>query len=98
MLVAAICTGKGDTEGDHTNLVVCYPDTNLHTALELMRPLGLHQLPVVTRVGTQWQDRGHKVVGVLNCEAIPDCIKYVTLHSSGHSNCGDVIIQEVLRC
>lgn len=75
MLVAAICTTSIQNVADGHNVVVCYPDTTLQAAEELMQPRGLHQLPVVTRVGRQWQDRGHKVVGVLHREAIPLCIK-----------------------
>lgn len=75
MLVAAICTTSIENVADGHNIVVCYPDTTLQAAEDLMQPRGLHQLPVVTRVGRQWQDRGHKVVGVLHREAIPQCIK-----------------------
>ncbi|KAG0624168.1 hypothetical protein M758_3G228900 [Ceratodon purpureus] len=75
MLVAAICTSGIENVADGHNIVVCYPDTTLGAAEELMQPRGLHQLPVVTRIGRQWQDRGHKVVGLLHREAISQCIK-----------------------
>lgn len=85
MLVVAICTRHSGIAGDPPNLVVCYPDTNLHAAEELMLPRGLHQLPVVTRIGSQWQDRGHKVVGVLHRESIPICTRYNSCPHITHS-------------
>lgn len=75
MLVAAICTSSIENVADGHNIVVCYPDTTLRAAEELMQPLGLHQLSVVTLVGRQWQDCGHKVVGLLHREMIPQCVK-----------------------
>lgn len=75
MLVAAICTSSIENVADGHNIVVCYPDTTLRAAEELMQPRGLRQLPVVTRVGRQWQDRGHKVVGLLHRETISQCVK-----------------------
>ena len=75
MLVASTCTSSVENESDGHCIVVCYPDTTLAAALALMKPRGLHQLPVVTRVGRQWQDRGHKVVGVLHRFSLRKCIK-----------------------
>ncbi|KAH8947467.1 hypothetical protein BDL97_11G042400 [Sphagnum fallax] len=75
VLVASMCVGKGLDVGEGTNLVVCYSDMNLQTAENLMLPAGLHQLPVVTRVGIQWQDRGHKLVGLLHRESITPTIR-----------------------
>lgn len=76
VLVASMCVGKGLDVGEGTNLVVCYSDMNLQTAENLMLPTGLHQLPVVTRVGIQWQDRGHKLVGLLHRESITPTIRW----------------------
>ena len=75
MLVAGTCTSSVENVSDGHSIVVCYPDTTLRAAQALMQPRDLHQLPVVTRVGRQWQDRGHKVVGVLHRCRIPNCIK-----------------------
>jgi len=74
-LVAAICTSNIESGSNSQNIVVCYPDTSLSDAQELMKLRSLLQLPIVTHVGRQWQDRNNKVVGVLYCEAIPQCIK-----------------------
>jgi predicted transcriptional regulator len=71
--VAAICTGKGENQGNSTNLVVCYPEMNLQMAKELMVQHGFQQLPVVTRNGTQWQY--HKLVGLLDGDGIMRCVK-----------------------
>jgi hypothetical protein len=76
VLVASMCVGKGLDVGEGTNLVVCYSDMNLQTAENLMLPAGLHQLPVVTRLGIQWQDRGHKLVGLLHRESITPTIRW----------------------
>ena len=75
MLVAAICTSSVDNVAEGHNIVVCYPETTLRAADELMRSRDLHQLPVVTRVGRQRQDHDLKVVGVLHREAISQRIK-----------------------
>lgn len=75
ILVAAICTSSIENAYDGLSIAVCFPDTSLRAAEELMQSRGLLQIPVVTRVGRQWQDRGHKVVGVLHLERIPSCLK-----------------------
>lgn len=87
MLVVAICSGLGDGSTHSPNLVVCYPDTNLRAAEELMQPHDLLQLPVVIPGGTQWQGNGCKVVGVLHRESIPVFIKY-GYNSLKHSRLG----------
>lgn len=73
-MVAAICTSNIENV---SKIVVCYPDTSLQAAKELMQLHSLLQLPVITRVGKQWQERGHKMVGVLHKETIPHFITYV---------------------
>ncbi|GJP32874.1 hypothetical protein CLOM_g17467 [Closterium sp. NIES-68] len=68
MLVGAVCTGK-TAHGD-SDLVVCFPDQTLRAARHLMLPRNLVVLPVVSRSGKRWQDRGRKLVGVLDASAI----------------------------
>eukprot|EP00897_Mesotaenium_endlicherianum_P006455 jgi/Mesen1/5838/ME000297S05026 len=66
MLVASVCSaGKGAAGSAASDLVVCFPDQTLRVAQRLMAPRGLHQLPVVSRGGKRWQDRGRKLVGLL---------------------------------
>jgi CBS domain-containing protein len=72
MLVACVCTGKRDGEtGEEIDLVTIFPDMSLKQAWRLMQPRGLQQLPVVARGGKRWQERGRKLVGLLD----RDCIK-----------------------
>ncbi|CAI7793116.1 unnamed protein product [Closterium sp. NIES-53] len=68
MLVGAVCTGT-TAHGD-SDLVVCFPDQTLRAARHLMLPRNLTVLPVVSRSGKRWQDRGRKLVGVLEASAI----------------------------
>eukprot|EP00850_Spirogloea_muscicola_P016253 SM000131S26683 [mRNA] locus=s131:76846:80771:+ [translate_table: standard] len=68
MPVTAVCSGKA--KSSQSDLVVCFPDMSLRTARRLMAPCGLHQLPVVSRGGAKWQERGRKVVGLLDAGAI----------------------------
>ncbi|CAI5998383.1 unnamed protein product, partial [Closterium sp. NIES-65] len=68
MLVGAVCTST-TAHGD-PDLVVCFPDQTLRAARHLMLPRNLTVLPVVSRSGKRWQDRGRKLVGVLEASAI----------------------------
>lgn len=67
-LVGALCTGRVQTT--ESELVVCYPDMTLRSAHRLMAPRDLQQAPVVSRTGKRWQDRGRKVVGLLDVDAM----------------------------
>lgn len=72
MLVACVCTGKRDGEtGEELELLTIFPDMSLKQAWRAMQPRGLQQLPVVARGGKRWQERGRKLVGLLD----RDCIK-----------------------
>ncbi|CAM6082196.1 unnamed protein product [Calypogeia fissa] len=75
MLVAAICSGKGDNQGQDTDLVVCFPDMSLRAIIEIMDSSGFKQLPVVARAGKRWQDEGRHVVGLINRDAVPRCVR-----------------------
>ncbi|KAL2653122.1 hypothetical protein R1flu_021250 [Riccia fluitans] len=74
-LVAALCSGKGDNQGEDTDLVVCFPDMSLRSALDLMESCNLDELPVVARAGKRWQDQGRQLVGVIDRSSIPRCVK-----------------------
>ncbi|EFJ35443.1 hypothetical protein SELMODRAFT_80641 [Selaginella moellendorffii] len=76
MLVAAICTGQGRTLGDDNELLICYPDMTLKMAQQLMEQKRFHQLPVVSRAGQQWQERGRKVVGLFYVDTISATVRY----------------------
>lgn len=68
MLVASLCTATSESED--SSLLVCYPDMTLRAAHRLMLPRMLDQIPVVSRGGNRWQDRGRRVVGLLDRESI----------------------------
>ena len=53
-----------------SELIVCFPDMSLRAARHLMLPRGLSALPVVSRAGRRWQDRGRRLVGVLEAAAL----------------------------
>lgn len=60
--------------------MVAYPDMTLREALDVTEPRRLHHVPVVARGGKRWQDRGRKVVGLLDRDSIPKCLR-LGLHS-----------------
>ena len=72
MLVVSLCEGRGEGGSSEGEVPVCYPDETLSAAQRQMVPRGLRQLAVVTRGGKRWQERGRKVVGVLDREGIRD--------------------------
>ncbi|MCO5609963.1 hypothetical protein L7F22_064198 [Adiantum nelumboides] len=74
-LVAAICTGNfsshdGEGTDDSSDIVVCYPDMSLRVAQHILYSRLVQQLPVVSRGGRRWQDRGRKLCGILTVEDI----------------------------
>lgn len=75
-LVAAICTGNysgyDGREGsdDSSVILVCYPDMSLRVAQHILVTQHIKQLPVVSRGGRRWQDRGRKLCGILTTEDI----------------------------
>ncbi|KAI5071553.1 hypothetical protein GOP47_0013804 [Adiantum capillus-veneris] len=75
-LVAAICTCNfgshdgGEGTDDSNDIVVCYPDMSLRAAQHILYNRHVRQLPVVSRGGRRWQDRGRKLCGILTVEDI----------------------------
>lgn len=74
-LVSAICTRRIRYRGHERRILICYPDTDLMMAKEIMEARGIKQLPVVTRLGERRQEQGRKLVGLLYYDAIPDCVR-----------------------
>ncbi|KAH7439203.1 hypothetical protein KP509_04G050000 [Ceratopteris richardii] len=70
-LVAAICTGNFTCCDNDREIVVCYPDMSLRVAQRILETQHLRLLPVVSRGGRRWQDRGRKLCGILTAEDIP---------------------------
>lgn len=75
-LVAAVCSGNlGDCEDDESDFVVCYPDMSLKSALRLFALNSVQHIPVVSRGGRRWQDRGRKLSALLTRNAISVCLR-----------------------
>lgn len=73
ILVAAVCSGNG--AGDENDLVICYPDMSLKDAQQLFALKGAQYIPVVSRGGRRWQDRGRKICALLTVDDVPACLR-----------------------
>ncbi|KAH9312937.1 hypothetical protein KI387_027972 [Taxus chinensis] len=74
-LVSAVCTRRIHYRGHERGILICYPDTDLMMAKEIMEARGIKQLPVVKRIGERRQECGRKLVGLLYYDAIADCVR-----------------------
>ncbi|GKV08520.1 hypothetical protein SLEP1_g20137 [Rubroshorea leprosula] len=68
--VSSICTRGISYRGQERGLLICYPDTELVIAKELMEAKGIKQLPVVKRGGEPQKGRKRRVVGILYYDSI----------------------------
>ncbi|GLT26453.1 hypothetical protein SLA2020_015160 [Shorea laevis] len=68
--VSSICTRGISYRGQERGLLICYPDTQLVLAKELMEAKGIKQLPVVKRGGEPQKGRKRRVVGILYYDSI----------------------------
>lgn len=73
--VSSVCTRRINYRGHERGILVCYPDTDLMMAKEIMEARGIKQLPVVTRGGERRQERGHTLLGLLCHDGIPNCLR-----------------------
>ena len=67
---ASHSAGTQSSSSSSSELIVCFPDMTLRAARHLMLPRSLTVLPVVSRSGRRWQDRGRRLVGVLEAAAL----------------------------
>lgn len=73
--VSSVCTRRINYRGHERGILVCYPDTDLMMAKEIMEARGIKQLPVVTRGGERRQERGNTLLGLLCYDGIPICLR-----------------------
>ncbi|XP_074558662.1 chloride channel protein CLC-f-like [Curcuma longa] len=70
------CLGRGIQHRDReTGLIICFPDTDLTTAKQLMEAKGIKQLPVVKRGGVRGNNGKRKIVGLLYYDSIGHCLR-----------------------
>ncbi|CAN6450562.1 unnamed protein product [Victoria cruziana] len=68
--VLAVCTRGIRYRGSERGLVVCYPDTELLIAKELMEAGGVKQLPVVKHGGNERKEHRRRAVALLSYDFI----------------------------
>lgn len=79
--VFSVCTRGISYRGQECGLLICYPDTDLAIAKELMEAKGINQLPVVKRGGREPQKgRKRRVVGLLYYDSIWNSIREEISH------------------
>uniref|UniRef100_A0A0D6QYJ3 Chloride channel protein n=1 Tax=Araucaria cunninghamii TaxID=56994 RepID=A0A0D6QYJ3_ARACU len=74
-LVSSVCTRGIHYRGHERGILICYPDTDLMMAKEVMEAREIKQLPVIIRVGERREERCRKLVGLLYYDAITDCLR-----------------------
>ncbi|KAL2483794.1 Chloride channel protein CLC-f [Forsythia ovata] len=73
--VSSICTRSISYRPREHGLLICYPDTDLVTAKQLMEAKGIEQVPVVKRGGDAQRGRKRRVVAVLYYDSIWNAIR-----------------------
>ncbi|KAG6382731.1 hypothetical protein SASPL_157562 [Salvia splendens] len=89
--ISSILTRGISYNGRECGPLICYPDTDLTMAKQLMEAKGIKQLPVIKRAEDgQRERRRRKIAGVLYYDSIWTCLrdelyrqKSVTLHEEG---------------
>lgn len=61
----------------YPDILTRYPDTDLAVAKELMGAKGIKQLPVVKRGRERPKDRKRRIVAVLDCDSILQCLRFL---------------------
>ncbi|XP_072986535.1 chloride channel protein CLC-f-like [Typha latifolia] len=73
--ISACLTRGFQYQGSECGLLICFPDTDLTTAKELMEAKGIKQLPVVKRGWGRRNDRKRRIVGLLHYDSIGQCLR-----------------------
>ncbi|KAL3614753.1 hypothetical protein CASFOL_041510 [Castilleja foliolosa] len=74
--VSSIFTRGISYRGRERGLLICYPDTELAMAKQLMEAKGIKQLPVIKRAeGVQREPRIRKIVAILYYDSIWNCLR-----------------------
>ncbi|KAL2455128.1 Chloride channel protein CLC-f [Abeliophyllum distichum] len=74
--ISSICTRGISYRGRERGLLICYPDTDLVIAKQLMEAKGIKQLPVVKR-GDGARERKRRVVAILYYDSIWNFLRFV---------------------
>lgn len=84
--ISTVFTRGTSYHGRERGLLICYPDTDLAMAKQLMEAKGIKQLPVVKRAQDgQRERRRRKVVGLLYYDSIWQCLRYLLVNSTCYS-------------
>lgn len=75
-LVSSVCTRGISYRGQDRGLLICYPDTELAIAKQLMEAKGIKQLPVVTRGRESLRERKRRILAVLHYDSILNCLRF----------------------
>ncbi|KAL2467010.1 Chloride channel protein CLC-f [Abeliophyllum distichum] len=73
--VSSICTRSISYRPREHGLLICYPDTDLVTAKQLMEAKGIEQVPVVKRGGDAQRGGKRRVVAVLYYDSIWNALR-----------------------
>ncbi|KAL2495778.1 Chloride channel protein CLC-f [Forsythia ovata] len=95
--ISSICTRGISYRGRERGLLICYPDTDLVIAKQLMEAKGIKQLPVVKRGGGA-RERKRRVVAILYYDSIWNFLRDELNHQtagyllSKEDNCEKAIV------
>ncbi|XP_075494659.1 chloride channel protein CLC-f-like [Primulina tabacum] len=73
--VSSICTRGISYRGRERGLLVCYPDTDLEIAKQIMEAKGIKQLPVVRRAGDAQRETKRRIEAILFYDSIWHCLR-----------------------
>ncbi|KAL0301009.1 UNVERIFIED_CONTAM: Chloride channel protein CLC-f [Sesamum radiatum] len=73
--VSSIFTRGINYRGRERGLLICYPDTDLAMAKQLMEAKGIKQLPVIKRAEDAQRERKRRVVAILYYDSIWSCLR-----------------------
>lgn len=95
--ISSICTRGISYRGQERGLLICYPDTDLVIAKQLMEAKGIKQLPVVKR-GDGLRERKRRVVAILYYDSIWNFLRKesnqptVGYHQNKEDDCDKAIV------
>lgn len=84
--VSSIFTRGISYYGRQRGPLICYPDSDLAMAKQLMEAKGIKQLPVIKRAeDAQREWRRRKIVAILYYDSIWTCVRYLLVSTICHS-------------
>ncbi|XP_073154441.1 chloride channel protein CLC-f isoform X2 [Henckelia pumila] len=73
--VSSICTRGISYRGRERGLLICYPDTDLEIAKQIMEAKEIKQLPVVKRAGDAQRETKRRIEAILYYDSIWNCLR-----------------------